>query len=200
MVDNVEGLGQMSTYYLAGSFYVNDGYTDIPAGAVLVPNDHPSLNFGWITPGKELGTGSDGLPILVDVEPTPAPQRRITACQVIDTAAGTARARYATDTPFIEPEYELSYTEAVAYINAGYTGQCPDTVKSHAEAYNVTNKTAADEIKAMGDTWHNVLRAVRKIRLAGKQAVETATDDADFMALAQPYIDQLEALQPEASP
>ena len=118
------------------------------------------------------------------------------AAVAIDNTAGQARARFATDSPFIEPEYELSYKEAVVFIETGYQGECPETVKAHAEAYSVSDQVAADKIKLMGDQWYNVIRAVRKIRLAGKQAVETATDDADFMAVSQPFIDQLNALQP----
>lgn len=165
-------------------------------------SDMPSESQEWFT--RPARTGYEWLckngrwPEEFPIEPAPAPERRQAAALSIDTAAGQARARYATDTPFIEPEYELSYSEAVAYIATDYTGECPETVKAHADAYNVTNQQAADEIKTMGDQWNDVLRSVRKIRLAGKQAVETATDDADFNTVAQPFIDQLNGMKPEA--
>ncbi|WP_422134958.1 hypothetical protein [Endozoicomonas sp. ALD040] len=175
-----------------------DGIHDIES--TTKKSDMPPESKEWFDrlarPGYEWVCNNGLWPEEVPIDPAPAAERRQAATAAIDTAAGQARARFATDTPFIEPEYELSYSDAVAFIATGYTGQCPDTVKSHAEAFSVTNQQAADEIKRMGDQWNNVLRAVRKIRLTGKQAVETAADDADFNAVAQPFIDQLEALKP----
>ncbi|MGI9278201.1 MAG: hypothetical protein ACR2PX_01015 [Endozoicomonas sp.] len=174
--------------------FSNSAQGTIPADAILLSAEEHQNALIALSKGEEpyLDNGQ----LLFKSKIIPATERRLTACITIDNTAGQARARFATDSPFIEPEYELSYKEAVAFIEANYQGECPETVKAHAEAYSVTDQAAADEIKLMGDQWYNVLRAVRRIRLAGKRAVETAADDADFMAVAQPFIDQLNALQP----
>ena len=187
----------MNTYFLDGCFYADDGYTAIPASAKLVPSDHPSLQFGWVTVGKMIGSGSDGLPTLIDLPTIPTATRRQSACAAIDHAAGNARSHFATNSAFIESEYQRAYDTAVAWINSGYQGEAPAPVKSDAEAYGRTEQEAARFIKATGDYWFNTLDNIRDIRLKGKQAVETAPDDADFMAIAQPFVEQLEGLWPE---
>ena len=123
--------------------------------------------------------------------------RRLSACTAIDTAAGAARTRFATNSAFIETEYQRAYDTATAWINSGYQGEAPAPVKSDAEAYGRTDQEAAQFIKATGDGWFTVLDQIRDIRLKGKQTVETTPDDADFMAIAQPFIEQLEALKPQ---
>ena len=133
----------------------------------------------------------------VPIEPAPAADRRLSACTAIDTAAGAARTRFATNSAFIETEYQRAYDTATAWINSGYQNEAPAPVKSDADAYGRTEQEAAQYIKATGDYWFSKLDAVRDIRLKGKQAVETAPDDADFMAIAQPFIEQLEALKPQ---
>ena len=136
----------------------------------------------------------------VPIEPAPAADRRLSACTTIDTAAGAARTRFATNSAFIETEYQRAYDTAVAWINSGYQGEAPAPVRSDAEAFNRTEQEAAQFIKATGDGWFAVLDQIRDSRLKGKQAVEQSPDDADFMAVAQPFIEQLEALRPEEQP
>ena len=133
----------------------------------------------------------------VPIEPAPADDRRLSACTAIDTAAGAARTRFSTNSAFIETEYQRAYDTAVAWINSGYQGEAPAPVKSDAEAFGRNELDSAHYIKTTGDYWFSKLDAVRDIRLKGKQAVEQSPDDADFMSVAQPFIEQLEALKPQ---
>ena len=128
--------------------------------------------------------------------PVSVKQKRLSICRSIDATAGAARTRFATNSAFIESEYQRAYTLAVEWINSGYQGEAPTPVRSDAEAFGRTDQEAAQYIKATGDYWFSKLDEIRDIRLKGKQAVEQAGDDADFMAVAQPFIDQLEALKP----
>lgn len=132
----------------------------------------------------------------VAIAPIPVATQKLNVYHTIDNAAGQARARFATNSQFIESEYQRAYATAVEYINAGYTGNVPAPVQSHADAFGETLQAAADNIKATGDTWNQALDNIRDIRLKGKQAIENAPDDGDFEALAQPFIDQLEAVKP----
>lgn len=117
-------------------------------------------------------------------------------CAEIDKEAGAARVRFATESPFIEVEYTLAYQDAVRWIDSGYAGDCPESIKSDAEADGRTEKEAALTVKAMGDAWYGVIKKVRDLRLKGKRAVENAPKDADRNQIAAGFISQLKALHP----
>ena len=133
----------------------------------------------------------------VPIKPAPAANRRQSACAAIDHAAGNARGHFATSSAFIESEYQRAYDTATAWINSGYQGEAPRPVKSDAEAYKRTEQEAAQFIKETGGRWFKALDDIRDLRLKGKQAVKAGPDAADFMAIAQPFIDQLEGLWPK---
>ena len=139
-------------------------------------------------------------PEALEQPPEPSAEvRKLTACQAIDTAAGEARKRIITDSALIDVEYTRTYNLAVEFINNNYTGEAPKPVKSHAESYEVTEQEAANVIKAIGENWFATLDLIRDIRLKGKKTVERSADDSDFDAIAQPFIDQLNNIQPELS-
>lgn len=177
-------------------FYNSDIHSVIPVDAVEVRNsDYEKLMAGQ-SAGQKIQPDSSGIPVLVTISRSISEQKGF-ACTAIDTAAGAARTQFATSSAFIESEYQRSYDTAVAWINSGYQGEAPKPVKSDAEAFGRTDQEAAQYIKSTGDYWFSKLDEIRDIRLKGKQAVETAPDDADFNSVAQPFIDQLEALKPE---
>ena len=165
-------------------------------------DDAPEYSLPWFDgvpakSGYEWKRSKSGpWPEEVPIEPSSEKKRRIAACTTIDTAAGAARTRFATNSAFIESEYLRAYETSVEWINLNYQGEAPAPVRSDAEAFGRTDQEAAKQIKATGDHWFGKLDTIRDIRLKGKQAVEQAADDADFMAVAQPFIDQLEALKP----
>lgn len=185
----------MDIYYFKGNCYPDDGFTQIPEKAVLLPKNHWFLTVDSIPEGKNLSTGANGLPDLVDAIPMTVEKRCSLACAALDTSAGTARASFATNSAFIESEYQRTYQLAVNWIDSGYQGEAPKPVKSHAEAYNVPEQQAAEEIKHTGDLWLYALDEIRDIRLKGKQHIMSLGEDADHMAEAQQFIDQLKALE-----
>ena len=194
----------MKTYYSKSqkSFYhsVIHG-TNIPDDAVVITSKQRRDLLVSESEGKILHQAFDAHGVTVPVnKPLNIDSEKLLACEKIDVTAGAARTRFATNSAFIETEYQRAYDTAVAWINSGYQGDAPAPVKSDAEAFGRTEQEAAQFIKATGDGWFTVLDQIRDSRLKGKQAVEQSPDDADFMAVALPFIEQLEALKPEGQP
>lgn len=146
--------------------------------------------------GKQRVFGANGKPKW-GVIPSLAPDERLKkACLTIDIAAGIARASFGTNSTFIESEYNRTYQVSVDWINSGFKGSAPKPVKSHAEAYKVPEQQAAGEIKQTGDLWFGTLDEIRDIRLKGKQYIMSLDDDADHIAEAQSFINQLNKIRP----
>jgi len=126
--------------------------------------------------------------------------RRNNAKTAIDNAAGEARQRFVSNGSLIDMEYKLAQEQTQAWRAAGSPADdVPLAVSDWAAAAGITDEQAAADIEATATAWENVLLAVRQIRLSGKAAIDAATDQgsADDMAnIAQPYIDQLDALKP----
>lgn len=57
----------MDQYFFEGTCYPDDGVTEIPKGAKLIPAGHWFLKNTPVPAGKELTTGTDGLPALKEV-------------------------------------------------------------------------------------------------------------------------------------
>jgi hypothetical protein len=95
------------------------------------------------------------------------------AKDLIDIAAGAARARYLTVTPGQDATYSAKYADAKAFVLAGY----PDAqianypwVKAEAAGTGKTNTQAADSIKGTGDAWNiQIGPAIESLRIGGKQ-------------------------------
>lgn len=147
--------------------------------------------------GKQIKPDEDGRPALVDPPPVPAAERRATAKRAIDTAAGSARARYVSAGQLVEEEYRLALQQTQAWRDAGSpAGQVPAAIQDWADAAGITAEQAATSIEQTAAAWESVLLQIRQVRLAGKAAVDAAGDADDFAAIAQPFIDQLGAMQP----
>ena len=114
----------------------------------------------------------------------------------IDSRAGSARARFIPNDLAIEQEYRLTFDQAQAYRNRGYTAPVPSTVQSHAEAFGCSTQEAANDIIATSAKWFSAIESIRKQRLIGKARIDQAPDGGDYMAIAQPYIDKLDAIAP----
>lgn len=125
---------------------------------------------------------------------------RVSSCYGIDIAADLARRRFVSPGDLIEKEYEVALQQAKDWLAAGMPDPVPSAVQSGVAASNstLTAEQAARQIVDMAAAWEGVLMATREIRLTGKAAVNAAADDADFDAVAQPFLDQLEAIRPEA--
>lgn len=131
--------------------------------------------------------------------PQPADQRRKAAKDAIDAAAGEARAAFVSVGWGVEEEYRLAKAETDAWIAAGKPADAvPPSVAVWAQARGWTAEQAAQDILDTEAAWMAALAAIRQARLLGKAAVDAAADDADFDAVAAPYIAQLAAIAEQA--
>lgn len=122
---------------------------------------------------------------------------RLRAKRLIDDAAGNARARYVSAGQLVEEEYRLALQQTQAWRDAGSPAdQVPPAIQAWADAAGITAEQAATSIEQTTAAWESVLLQIRQIRLAGKAAVDAAGDADDFAAIAQPFIAQLDAMQP----
>lgn len=142
--------------------------------------------------GMQRVAGEDGLPCFA-VEPlAPASERRSVAFNAIDTAADAARARDQSVGQLLDIEYQQVVEAHGRWYADGYdAAKCPEEIEAWASAEGVTPLQAAHEIAEAAAHREAVIRQVRSIRLAGKAAIRAAADDADFSAVAEPFIDQL---------
>lgn len=174
--------------------------TNMPGDVVEITDEHHLSLLAGQSTEKMIGADANGQPILVD-RPFPViTDRRDAAKTEIDAAAGDARQRFVSTGTLIDMEYKLAQEQTKAWRDAGSPAEdVPDAITSWAAAAGMTDEQAAADIEATATAWEQVLIAVRQIRLAGKAAVDAATDQgtADDMAtIAQPFIDQLDALAP----
>lgn len=157
----------------------------------------------WLADGSrheitELGVEPpDGA--LDEEPPQPADQRRKAAKDAIDAAAGEARAAFVSVGWGVEEEYRLAKAETDAWIAAGKPADAvPDSIAVWAQARGWTAEQAATDILQAEQLWTSMLLAIREQRLLGKGAVDAADDNADFDAVAAPYIAALEAIREQA--
>ncbi len=118
------------------------------------------------------------------------------AKQLIDMAAGNARARFISPGIAVDAEYRLSLDQAKEFRARSYATPIPASVRAHAEAFECDAQAAADAIVATAAMWFAAIEQIRAQRLVGKARVDQAPDAADFAAIAQPYINALDAIQP----
>lgn len=182
----------------AGGFYTREIHGDsIPGDAVEITEaEHAALIEGQ-SQGKRIVVDESGRPVLVDPPPVPAAERRATAKRAVDQAAGNARARYVSAGQLVEEEYRLALQQTQAWRDAGSPAdQVPAAIQDWADAAGITAEQAATSIEQTAAAWEAVLLQIRQVRLAGKAAVDAAGDAEDFAAIDQPFIDQLDAMQP----
>lgn len=128
-----------------------------------------------------------------------APIARQAARDAIDEAAGVARDAFVSPGQYVAEEYRLAKADADAWVAAGKPADAvPDSIAVWAQARGWTAEQAAQDILDTEAAWMAALAAIRQARLLGKAAVDAAADDADFDAVAGPYIAQLEAIAEQA--
>ena len=114
------------------------------------------------------------------------------AFDAVDSAADEARASDRSIGQLLDIEYQQVVEAHGRWYADGYdASKCPEEIAAWASAEGVTPLQAAQEIAEAAAHREAVIRQVRSIRLAGKAAVRAAADDADFNAIAGPFIDQL---------
>jgi len=110
----------------------------------------------------------------------------------IDKTADAARLAVAGD-PLRAAEYQIAESEAKAYQAGGYTGDCPPSVRSWAEAKGWTAKQATDNILVEAAAWNAALYAIRDARLKAKEGVRTAQTADAASAIANLAIEGINA-------
>lgn len=115
----------------------------------------------------------------------------------IDEAAGRARNRFVSPGLLIDQEYREAEAAANQWQADGEpSAAVPDEVQAWADAAGMSASAAAADILQTGADWRSVLRQVRRARLEGKSATAAAIA-SDREAIAQTYIDQLDAMAPQ---
>ena len=104
-------------------------------------------------------------------------------CQQIDAVADQVRRELAGD-PLRVAEYDRAAQEAGAYQAAGYSGEVPASVLSWAQAKAWSPQAAAEDILRAARQWEAALYGLRDQRLKTKEAIRSATDEANAQALA----------------
>lgn len=139
----------------------------------------------------------------VDTDATSIPMNRlISAAQLqlynlIDTAAGNARAAFVSPGSYIDQEYLLAKQEAQAWLDNGKDANAiPSSVSDHMAMFEVGAEAAATEIVATAEAWETALREIRQLRLGGKAAVRKAETIEAAEAAAQAAIEQLNRYRP----
>ena len=139
----------------------------------------------------------------VDTDATSIPVNRlISAAQLqlynlIDTAAGNARASFVSPGSYIDQEYLLAKQEEQTWLDGGKdTNAIPSSVEDHMAMFEVDAEAAAQEIVATAEAWETALREIRQLRLGGKAAVQRADTIEAAEAAAKEAIEQLNRYRP----
>ncbi|WP_226648117.1 hypothetical protein [Microbulbifer variabilis] len=122
-------------------------------------------------------------------------QSRQYALDVIDNLAGKARKRFVPIGYGITDEYARVKDGAQQFAEAGYTGEVPAAVQTHAEVKGVSTQQAAEAILQAANNWNSALDKIRDIRITAKAAVEAAEEGADYLAVARPFLNTLKTLE-----
>lgn len=134
-----------------------------------------------------------------EFSPPPRPPiediRRLAIARV-NNAAGAARLRFVTNSPYQQTEYDLTYEEALAYRADGYTGDVPAMVQAEADAQRITARQATDFIIATADGWRAAAAAIKRIRRVAIVAIEAAATESDANTLAEDADTALEVIRP----
>jgi hypothetical protein len=84
-------------------------------------------------------------------------------------------------------EYNAAYADALAYQTAGFAGAVPQSVQDWAIIMRQTPTWAAQNVLATANAWTAAQAAMRKNRLATKQAARTAQSYDQILAAQQAW-------------
>nr|WP_136252883.1 hypothetical protein [Ningiella ruwaisensis] len=139
---------------------------------------------------RDLRASGYALPLHIDEVQTKAQAK-----ELIDQAASRACERFVSKGKFTIVEYQLTQQQVKAWRDADSpTDAVPEMLQSWFDNSTFTTvEDAAQNIEQTAQQFETVIQATRRLRLAGKKAVETATLD-DFIAVAESYINQFDAI------
>jgi len=157
--------------------------------------------------GQRIQANDEGRPVLQARPQASLNQRCQQACDAIDRTAGVVRKSLVSAGHAIEEEYRIAYEAARTYLedvkHNPPKNTPPASIIVQAEIAGLSPQAAAEIICAKHDQWRALLEDIRDRRLRGKAAIkQTAqeTPDADLMAIAQTFMDQLTALTTTTEP
>ena len=118
----------------------------------------------------------------------PLPDERKRLGDLVDVAAGEARARYITIAPGQDIVYELKRVQATAYKAAGYPADMTNYPLIEAEqlARGGTAQDAADFILSKSAAWQQLAASIELLRQGAKvnMAADTTSVDIESEAIA----------------
>ena len=93
----------------------------------------------------------------------------------------------------------IKYQQVVAAHSCWYAkrydeAKCPEEITAWAHAEGISALQAAFDIAEAAANREEMIRQIRTIRLEGKAAIRDANDEADFAAIARPFIERLEGI------
>jgi hypothetical protein len=109
----------------------------------------------------------------------------------LDLKAEEVRATYPAKGALITEEYDLALADAVKYM--GDNSVIPATLQDFSDATGMSVSLCASTILETAGQYEWVLREVRRVRLLGKEAIRSATEDIE--SVTQSYMDQLDLLK-----
>lgn len=189
-------------------------------GTIDCEIEHPV--YGWIpftaTPDDDMEHGrviyaeavAGELGPVAPYEPPPRDEAalRETAKQRVDVFAGEVRARFSAPGDLIIAEYyraEAMATQYLAEVAAAAGDPTGITVPRAVEAWRrnggfAAAVDAAQDLLNTKAAWDIVLDVIRDHRTDAKAAIDDAPDGSDYDAVAQPYLDLLDAICPDPPP
>jgi len=127
----------------------------------------------------------------------PLPNAKQAAVDLVNTAAGKVRTKYATNIPFQTEAYHLKLADAKAFKAAGYPESelvsYPYT-NARATRQGVTGQAAADFIIAIAANWNMLMFTIENKRDAANEQIEALTDWALCEPVANTIVAEFEAM------
>ena len=149
-------------------------------------------------------TLENGVVYGVDTDVTSIPEIKLISAvnsklnDLIDIAAGNARAAFVSLGSYIDQEYLLAKTEAQAWLDGGNDPNAtPSSVEDHIAMFDVGAEQAAQEIVETAAQWEQALTLIRRARLGGKAAVRAAETIEAKEQAAQEAIAMLKDIRPQ---
>ena len=174
--------------------HIKNGVVHWIAPVGQVPDQFEPGFLGQVPDDARVGDRWDGTTLTpAPVPPSPTlDELKEEASNIVDQAAGVARARYITVAPGQEAVYVLKEREARDYKAAGYPASpVPPLVQADADALGLTPQAAADAIIAQADAWIGIAAQIERERRSGKAAVSAAADAAAVQAAASAAVTAL---------
>jgi hypothetical protein len=179
---------------ISDTFYSNELYKYDGVDFILKTEDEKILNKTLAERVSELETQLLQAGVaLQNHRETYKNLSRVACVDLINQAAGRARTRAVSQGNLLVMEYERLIIQVNTWIAAGRdSADVPGMLNSYATHSGMTATVAADFIVSASDAYDTLLAVTYDKRHEGAAAVKATT--GNHVAVAQPYIDYLDAL------